>query len=98
MEHIVRRSGPAALLGGAGMMGGRAAMFILAGFAGLLLVMAAFSGWQGTNRLASREDDTAAVEKAASEFVAAYGTFDYRDPDSYQQRLLSLTTGAVRGA
>jgi hypothetical protein len=49
-------------------------------------------------RLTSRSDDTRAVEEAATAFVEAYGTFDFRDPDSYQQRLLALTTGQVRKA
>lgn len=68
------------------------------GLAGLLLVMALVSGWQGTTRLTGRGDDTAAVEEAARSFVEAYGTFDFRDQESYRQRLLPLTTGPVREA
>jgi hypothetical protein len=73
-------------------------MVALAGLAGLLLVMAVVSGWQGTSRLTNRGGDTKAVEEAARAFVEAYGTFDFRDPDSYRQRLLGLTTGPVREA
>ena len=80
------------------MIGGRGAMLALAGLAGLLLVLAVVSGWQGTTRLTDRSDETAAVEDAARSFVEAYGTFDFRDPASYRQRLLTLTTGSVREA
>ena len=80
------------------MIGGRGAMLALAGLAGLLLVLAVVSGWQGTTRLTDRSDETAAVEDAARSFVEAYGTFDFRDPDSYRQHLLALTTGSVREA
>lgn len=80
------------------MIGGRGAMLALAGLAGLLLVMAVVSGWQGTSRLTGRGDDTKAIEEAARAFVEAYGTFDFRDPDGYRQRLLVLTTGPVREA
>ena len=78
------------------MIGGRGAMLALAGLAGLLLVLAVVSGWQGTTRLTDRSDETAAVEEAVRSFVEAYGTFDFRDPESYQERLLGLTTGPVR--
>jgi hypothetical protein len=80
------------------MIGGRGAMVALVGLAGLLLVMAVVSAWQGTTRLTGRGDDTKAVEEAARAFVETYGTFDFRDPESYRQRLLVLTTGAVRDA
>ncbi len=80
------------------MTGGRGAMVALVGLAGLLLVMAVVSGWQGTTRLTDRGGDTKAVEEAARAFVEAYGTFDFRDPDGYRERLLSLTTGPVRAA
>lgn len=80
------------------MIGGRGAMVALAGLAGLLLVLAVVSGWQGTTRLTDRSDETAAVEEAARSFVEAYGTFDFRDPNSYRQRLLALATGSVRAA
>jgi Mce-associated membrane protein len=80
------------------VIGGRGAMLALAGLAGLLLVLAVMSGWQGTTRLTDRSDETAAVEEAARSFVEAYGTFDFRDPDSYRERLLALTTGSVREA
>jgi hypothetical protein len=80
------------------VIGGRGAVVVLVGLAGLLLVVAGVSGWQGTSRLTGRGDDTSAVEESARAFVEAYGTFDFRDPDSYQQRLLALTTGPVRDA
>ncbi len=80
------------------MIGGRGTIVALVGLAGLLLVVALVSGWQGTSRLTSRSDDTKAVEAATTAFVKAYGTFDFRDPASYQQRLLPLTTGQVREA
>ena len=80
------------------MIGGRGAMVALVGLAGLLLVMAVVSGWQGTTRLTGRGDDTKAVEAAARAFVEAYGTFDFRDPESYRQQLIILTTGPVRDA
>lgn len=80
------------------MIGSRGAMVALVGMAGLLLVLAVVSGWRGASRLTSRSDDTQAVERAATAFVEAYGTFDFRDPESYQERLLSLTTGPVRSA
>jgi hypothetical protein len=73
-------------------------MFVVAGFAGLLLIMAVFSGWQGASRLTTRGNETEAVEEAARAFVQAYGTFDFRDLESYRQRLLSLTSGTVRDA
>jgi hypothetical protein len=73
-------------------------MVAVVGLAGLLLVMALVSGWQGTTRLTSRGDDTAAVEEAARGFVEAYGTFDFRDQESYRRRLLPLTTGPLREA
>jgi hypothetical protein len=77
------------------MTGQQGAMFILAGFAGLLLVIALFSGFQGVNRLSDRGDDAAAVETVVREFAMAYGTYDYREPERFQGRLLELTTGAV---
>lgn len=80
------------------MIGGRGPMVALVGMAGLLLVLAIVSGWRGASRLTSRSDDTRAVEEAATAFVEAYGTFDFRDPESYQERLLGLTTGSVRSA
>lgn len=80
------------------MIGERGAMVALAGLAGLLLVLAIISGWQGTTRLTSRGDDTKAVEEAARAFVEAYGTFDFRDPESYRQQLIILTTDPVRDA
>lgn len=80
------------------MMGGRGALLALVGLAGLLLVLAVLSGWQGTSRLTSRGDATSAVEQAAASFVESYGTFDFRDPSSYKQRLLTLTTDSVREA
>jgi hypothetical protein len=80
------------------MIGGRGAMVALVGMAVLLLVLAVVSGWRGTSRLTNRSDDTQAIERAATAFVEAYGTFDFRDPEAYQERLLGLTTGPVRSA
>ena len=75
------------------MIGGRGAMVALVGLAGLLLVMAVVSGWQGTTRLTGRGDDTTAVKEAASAFVEAYGTFDFRDCIPAMGRFL-LANGA----
>ena len=80
------------------MIGGRGAMVALAGLAGLLLVLAIISGWQGTTRLTNRGGDSKAVEEAAQAFVQAYGTFDFRDPESYRQQLLALTTDSLHDA
>ncbi len=73
-------------------------MFVLAGLAGLLVVIAVMSGWQGTTRLTRQRDDTKAVEASCRSFVEAYGTFDFRDPTSYRNRLMSLTTGTLKAA
>lgn len=78
------------------MTGQRGAMFILAGFAGLLLMIALFSGFQGVNRLSDRSDDSATVEAVAREFAMAYGTYDYREPERFRDQLLELTTGVLR--
>jgi hypothetical protein len=80
------------------MIGGRGAMFVLGGLAGLLVVMAVMSGWQGTTRLTRQQDDTNAVEESCRSFVEAYGTFDFRDPASYRNRLMNLTTGTLKTA
>jgi hypothetical protein len=80
------------------MTGGRGAIFVLAGLSGLLVVMAVISGWQGTTRLTQQRDDMAAVEDACRSFVEAYGTFDFRDPGGYRNRLMSLTTGTLKAA
>ena len=80
------------------MIAGRGAMVAVFGLAGVLLFIALVSGWQGASRLTSRSDDTKAVEAAATAFVEAYGTFDFRDPASYQRRLIPLTSGQVREA
>jgi hypothetical protein len=80
------------------MSGRGGAMFVIVGFAALLLIIAVFSSWQGAARLTSRGDDTKDVEAAARAFVQAFGTFDFREPDVYRQRLLGLTAGTVREA
>ncbi|MPZ99106.1 MAG: hypothetical protein GEU80_07155 [Dehalococcoidia bacterium] len=80
------------------MIGGRGAGYALLGLAGLLLAIAIASGWNGASRLVSREDDTDAVAAAASAFVSAYGTFDFRDQVTYTTRLATLTTGTLREA
>jgi hypothetical protein len=79
-------------------MSGRGAMFLVAGFASLLLVIAVFSGFRGARRLTSQGDETAAVEEATRAFAQAFGTFDFRQPEDYRQTLLALSTGAVREA
>jgi hypothetical protein len=73
-------------------------MFVLAGLAGLLVVIAVMSGWQGTARLTRQQDDTNAVAESCRSFVEAYGTFDFRDAGSYRNRLMALTTGALKTA
>lgn len=80
------------------MSGGRVAGYALLGLAGLLFVVAVFSGWRGAQGILGREDDTRVVETAAREFVLAYGTFNHREPDAYAARLTTLTTGALREA
>ena len=80
------------------MTGGRGVMLILGGLAAPLLVIAIVSGWQGANRLRGQGEGMAAVEDAARLFVEAYGTFDFREPDAYRKRLLSLSTGDVHAA
>ncbi|MGE3601555.1 MAG: hypothetical protein AB7N70_39120 [Dehalococcoidia bacterium] len=80
------------------MTGGRGVMVILAGLAATLLVIAIVSGWQGANRLRGKGEDMSKVEEAARLFVEAYGTFDFREPAAYRERLLSLSTGDVHAA
>ena len=80
------------------MTGGRGVMVILGGLAALLLVIAIVSGWQGANRLRGQGEGMSEVEEAARLFVEAYGTFDFREPDAYRERLLSLSTGDVHAA
>lgn len=76
------------------MSGGRGVMVILGGLAATLLVIAIVSGWQGANRLRGQGEGMNEVEEAARLFVEAYGTFDFREPAVYRERLLSLSTGA----
>ncbi len=78
------------------MNGGRRAGYALIAFAALLLVVAVVSGWRGASRLADRGDDTGAVSEAATDFVAAYGTFDFRAPEGYTARLRQRTTEPLR--
>jgi len=80
------------------MIGNRGAVVLLAGLAGLLLVLAVVSGWQGTARLSGRTDESARVEEAVRAFINAYGTFDFRAPDAHRQQLLDFTTGDLRAA
>lgn len=79
-------------------MPGRGPAYALLGLAGLLVAIAVSSGWSGASRLADREDERAAVEAAASEFVTAYGTFDFRDAEGYTAHLVALTVGELRTA
>jgi len=80
------------------MRGGRGVMVILGGLAAALLVIAIASGWQGANRLRGQGEGMGDVEEAARLFVEAYGTFDFREPAAYRERLLSLSTGDVHAA
>lgn len=80
------------------MSGGRGVMLILGGLAATLLVIAIVSGWQGANRLRGQGEGMGEVEEAAWLFVEAYGTFDFREPDAYRDRLLRLSTGDVHAA
>jgi len=77
---------------------GRGAAYALLGLAGLLFAIALGSGWSGASRLAARSDESAAVAEAASAFVVAYGSFDFRDPGGYIDRLAALTAGELREA
>lgn len=80
------------------MSGGRTAGYALLALAGVLLVLAIMSAWSGTQRFASREDNTRSVQDAAAAFVVAYGTFDHREPEAYTSRLVALTADPLRGA
>lgn len=80
------------------MTSARGVVVVVGGLAGLLLVISLFSGWQGASRLRGQGEDMSAVEAAAREFVEAYGTFDFREPDAYRERLMHLSTGAVHEA
>ncbi len=80
------------------MTGGRGVMLVLGGLAATLLVTAIVSGWQGANRLRGQGEGMDEVEEAARLFVEAYGTFDFREPTAYRERLLSLSTGDVHAA
>jgi len=80
------------------MSGTRGVIVILGGLAATLLVIAIVSGWQGANRLRGQGEGMSEVEEAARLFVEAYGTFDFREPDAYRERLLSLSTGDVHAA
>ena len=80
------------------MTSARGVMVVVGGLAGLLLVISLFSGWQGASRLRGQGEDMSAVEEAAREFVEAYGTFDFREPDIYRTRLMELSTGVVHEA
>src|SRR5690606_19006757 len=52
----------------------------------------------GASRLADRGEERAAVEAAATAFVTAYGTFDFRNADGYTAQLVALTGGALQAA
>ena len=80
------------------MIAGRGAAIAVLGLAGLLLTIAATSAWNGATRLGDRADERDAVELAAAGFVVAYGTFDYRELESYTTRLIALTAGDLRRA
>lgn len=80
------------------MIGGRGAGYALLGLAAVLFAIAVASGWSGASRLTGRADETRAVEAAAIAFVTAYGTFDYRDQETYTAQLAPLATGVLREA
>ena len=80
------------------MSGGRGVIVILGGLAATLLVIAIVSGWPGANRLRGQGEGMSEVEEAARLFVEAYGTFDFREPAAYRERLLSLSTDDVHAA
>ncbi len=80
------------------MSGGRGVIVILGGLAATLLVIAIASGWQGANRLRGQGEGMGEVEEAARLFVEAYGTFDFREPAAYRERLLAMSTGDVYAA
>ena len=80
------------------MIGRRGTMAVLGGLAVLLLAFAVVSGCQGVTRLRGRGNGMAEAEQAARLFVEAYGSFDFRDPAAYRERLLGLSTGAVYDA
>ena len=77
------------------MSGGRGAAYALLGFAGLLLALAVASGLSGATRLADRGEESEAAAASASQFVIAYGNFDYRTADAYLVGLASLTAGEL---
>ncbi|MCK9495901.1 MAG: hypothetical protein M0R75_10480 [Dehalococcoidia bacterium] len=80
------------------MTGGRGAGLALLALAGVLFMVAVVSGWSAASGLQGREGTARAVEQAATDFVAAHGTFDYRDPHVYAQRLVPLTSGLLHTA
>lgn len=80
------------------MSGGRVVMLLLGGLAATLLAIAIVSGWQGANRLRGQDQGKSEVKEAARLFVEAYGTFDFREPAAYRERLLAMSTGDVHAA
>ena len=97
---------PGAPAGAPSVTAGRGAGHALLALAVLLAAVAAWSAWSGASRLAGRGDagtaravpEAAAVEAAATAFVAAYGAFDHREPDAYTARLAGLAAGELRSA
>jgi len=79
-------------------MGGRGAGYALLALAGVLFIAAVVSGWSAATGFQGRGAAAHAVERAAVDFVVAYGTFDYRDTRGYTEQLVSLTTGRLRAA
>ncbi|GMU39436.1 MAG: hypothetical protein AMXMBFR23_03020 [Chloroflexota bacterium] len=79
-------------------MGGRGAGYALLALAGVLFSVAVVSGWSAAAGFQGRAAETHAVERAASDFIVAHGTFDHRDPRGYTDRLVSLTAGPLRAA
>ena len=77
------------------LLAGRGASCALLGLAALLVAAAACSAWSGASRLAAREDDRTAAQAAATSFVRAHGSFDYREAELYAPRLAALAMGEL---
>ena len=80
------------------MSGGRNAGVALLGLAAVLFTVAVVSGWNGARNFSGRETAARDIEAAATAFVVAYGTFDFRDAGTYPTRLGALSTGPLRDA
>ncbi len=77
------------------MRGSRTAVALI-GMAGLVAMMSIASVVQRVSTWAPSQADSEAPFWVARSFVEAYGTFDYRAPDFYRERLLPLTAGPLK--